>query len=165
MSFFDQPLVADKEEANTRGDFKPLPVGEYTLIIEKADLGPNKRGKEMLTLVFKVEVGEYEGRTIFHNFNLEHDNEKVVNIAKSQLHALLIMTGLRSITHPDELVGHSFRAKVIVKDYIDPGTGQKKYSNEALLTIKKDAETPTVNATPAAATTTAQRPAPAASKW
>lgn len=165
MSFFDQPLVADKDEANTGGDFKPLPEGDYSLTVEKSTLGPNKKGKEMLSLVFKVETGEYDGRTIFHNFNLEHDNDKVVEIAKKQLHALLIMTGLRQINHPDELVGHSFRTKVKVKDYVDPATGAKKYGNEALLSIKKDAEVATTNAVPAPATTTAPRPAPAASKW
>jgi hypothetical protein len=164
MGFFDAPIVANPDEANTGGERKPLPVGEYQFLIEESKLGLNKKQKEMLTLKFKVDKGEHEGKVVFHNFNLEHDNEQVVNIAKAQLHALLILTGLKEITHPDELVGHTFTAKVGIKKRTDPGTGQERIDNAVYLAIKKGAEAPTSNAAPAPPTTTAPR-ASKTSKW
>ncbi len=133
MGFFDKPITANEEEANTGGDYTPIEEGVYKLLIEKSEPARSKANNEMLKLTFKVEEGKYEGRKLFHNLNLEHANDVVVKIAKGQLHALMILCGLKTIEAPQDLLGQSFEAKVIVKRREDTGAMQ----NEVLLTLAK----------------------------
>lgn len=161
MGFFDQPFVANAEEANTGGDFTPIPEGIYKLVIEKSEIKKTKANNDMLSLTLRVEDGQYENRKVFANINIEHDKTDVVEIAKQQLHALLLMCGLKEINHPDDLLGRAFAAKVIVKKRAD--TGELK--NEVLLSIKKGETPQSVTVKPPSAADTAPRPVTNKSKW
>ena len=161
MGLFDQPIVANADEANTGGDFTPIPEGIYNLVIEKSELRKSKAGNEMLSLAFRVEDGEYEKRKLFMNLNLDHPNQVTVEIAKKQLHALLILCSLKTLEHQDDLIGQALSAKVLVKKRADTG----QLNNEVLLSIKRcEAITPVI-AKPQAAADTAPRPVTGKSKW
>lgn len=133
MGFFDKPIAANEAEANTGGDYTPIEEGIYKLLIEKAELGKSKTNNEVMKMIFKVEEGKYEGRKLFHNFNLENPSAACVKISMGQLHALMILCGLKIIEAPQDLLGQSFEAKVIVKRREDTGAMQ----NEVLLTLAK----------------------------
>lgn len=131
MGFFDKPLEADASQAQTA--YTPIPEGQYDLIVEKAELTRSKNNNEMLKLVFKVTEGEFAGRKLFQNLMLEHANEKVVQIAKAQLHAMLVLSGTKSIDGPSDLIGASFATKVVVTKRQDTGELQ----NEVKLQLSK----------------------------
>jgi hypothetical protein len=59
--------AAEVEKKESKGDFKPLPDGEYTVSVEKAVLKETKNGKPMVAFQFNIEEGEYSGRKIFKN--------------------------------------------------------------------------------------------------
>ena len=148
MGFFDKPIVADETQANSGGDYTPLPEGVYNLLIEKAELAKSKANNDMIKLTFVVEDGEYEKRKLFTNLNVEHANPTVVEIAKKQLHALLILCGLKQIDDATDLMGQSLKTKVKLKKRTDTGELQ----NEVLLALpgKDDKKTDAPKAAPTA---------------
>lgn len=150
MGFFDKPIVADETQANSGGDYTPIPEGVYNLLIEKSELVKSKANNDMIKLTFVVEDGDFEKRKLFMNLNVEHANPQVVEIAKKQLHALLILCGLKQIEDAADLMGQSLKTKVKVKKRTDTGEMQ----NEVLLALpgkddkKADAPKPTPAARP-----------------
>ena len=161
MGLFDQPIIANADEAATGGDFTAIPEGIYNLVIEKSEIKKTKANNDMLSLTMRVDDGEYEKRKLFANLNLEHANAQVVEIAKKQLHALLILCGLKSLEHPDDLIGQALSTKVVLKKRNDTGA----IVNEVLLSIKKgETVTPPV-AKPQATGDTAPRPVTGKAKW
>lgn len=159
MGFFDTPIIANADEANS--SFTPVPDGMYNLVIEKAEIKKSKANNDMLSLAFRIDDGEYEKRKLFTNLNLENANPVTVEIAKKQLHALLILCGVKQLEHPDDLIGQALSVKVVVKKRTDTG----ELTNEVVLAIKKgDVITPPVAKAQTAADT-APRPVAGKPKW
>lgn len=161
MSIFATPIVADADKAQQA--FTPLPDDVYTLLIDSAEEKTSKNNNAMLAMQVVVQSGEktgaqYEGRKLFHNFNMEHANPVVVDIATKQLHALLIMTGMKQINDATELTGRVFKAHVKVTKRKDTGEMQ----NEISFAVKKG-ETPTAQPTETAPSTAPK--AQPDSKW
>jgi len=161
-SFFDQEFVADASQA--QAEYTPIPEGDYTLVIEKAETKPTKAGTgERLNLQFKVDGGDFDGRKVFHGLNIRNPSDVAVAIAKKELHALLTLCKVAKITTADELVGLSFVAKVKVKR--DERSGGLQ--NEVVLALRK--QDATITATQAApnkpAPTPVNKPAPNNGTW
>jgi hypothetical protein len=57
-------IAAAKDGNNT---YEDLPVDDYEVAVEKLELKANKDGKPMLSVWFKILVGNYEGRLMFLN--------------------------------------------------------------------------------------------------
>jgi hypothetical protein len=142
MSFSD--FTPNADNANTGGDYTPIPEGIYDLVLDKAELKRTKANDEMLSLVFAVNSGEYADRKIFTNLLMTHNNPDVVSIAKKQLDALIILAKVKFDGTTDCLEGKTLKTKVSVKARKDTGALQ----NEVLLALPKDGEQ-TTEAAPA----------------
>lgn len=83
-----------------------IPAGMYQAIITASGGDPNEErtgedglvssrsGKgRYLPMTFEIIEGEYKGRQIFKNFNLENSNEQAVKIAQSEIKELLQAVG------------------------------------------------------------------------
>lgn len=83
-----------------------IPAGMYQAIITASGGDPNdertgedglvssRSGKgRYLPMTFEIINGEYKGRQIFKNFNLENSNEQAVKIAQSEIKELLQAVG------------------------------------------------------------------------
>lgn len=131
-SFFDSPFVPDANQAQS--EFTPIPEGDYNLVIEKAETKPTKAGTgERLNIQFKVDGGEFDGRKLFHGLNVRNPSTVAVSIAMKELHALVLMCGIKELTTADQLVGQSLTAKVKVGKREDTGALQ----NEVVLAVRK----------------------------
>jgi hypothetical protein len=72
-----------------REGFQPIPPGDYMLFMESSEKTETRDGNgEYLKCVFVVANGEFEGAKITANFNFWNQNQKAVDIAKSQWRAL-----------------------------------------------------------------------------
>ena len=76
-----------QEEFN--GDFEPLPVGEYTALIQNSD-----KVETALVLTFEILDEKYKGRLIWDRLQLWHDNEKAVKIGQRKLTSICKCTGI-----------------------------------------------------------------------
>lgn len=94
MSFLN--LSGVKEEG-----FDVVPAGKYVVRCNKAEVVDTKKGDgRYIKCQFKIDDGEYEGKAIFHNFNIENPNDKAVQIGLGQLKSFLKSSGYHN---PEEL--------------------------------------------------------------
>lgn len=78
---FNADMSAVDETAN---DFTPIPADDYLLQLVQAELKDTAGGK-MVSARFEVIEGDYKGRNIFENFNLQHKSHQTVEIALRQV--------------------------------------------------------------------------------
>lgn len=93
-----------------------IPAGWYTATITEADLREAKSGAgQYIKLRFDVIGPTHQGRVVFTNINIRHQNLKAEEIGRRQLGALIRAIGLPRVSDTDELVGHTVQIKVTVQ--------------------------------------------------
>lgn len=105
------------EQAAVKDDFAVLPPAPYTLAITKTDKKPTKASPEISYYMLEMDVqgGEFQGRKIFENLNLESTNDQARNIAEKTLKRIAEAVGVVVTTDLDCLIGKPFIGHVAVK--------------------------------------------------
>jgi hypothetical protein len=94
-----------------------LPKGNYHVSVTNAELKNSQAGNPMLKLEYTVQDGTYKGRKLWKSFMLEHDNKKVVDIARSQIKAMCLAAGKEPrFTAPNDLLGYELEVTTKVND-------------------------------------------------
>ena len=94
-----------------------LPAGKYHVSVTNAEVKNSQAGNPMLKLEFTVQDGQWTKRRIWKSFMLEHDNKKVVEIARSQIKALCLAAGKEPrFTSPTDLLGYEMEVTTKVND-------------------------------------------------
>lgn len=89
------PFNPDAHEGN---DFGLIPSGEYTAIIEGAEMKDTRAGNgAYLSLTFQIVGPTHAGRKIWNNLNLDNPNPKAVAIAENDLADICRATGVTSL--------------------------------------------------------------------
>jgi hypothetical protein len=104
-------------DAPQGGGFDPIPAGRYNVIITDSDLCVTKAGDgQYIKLTFKVLEGDFAGRLIWSNLNIDNPNEKAVEIAQRELAAICNAIGIPAIENDTaELHGIPLSGMVKVK--------------------------------------------------
>ena len=104
--------------------FDIVPAGEYTTIIEASDYTPNKQGTGMiLKLTYQIIDGEFKGRKIFENLNLQNENAQAAQIAQRALNSICLAVGVQHVQDSGQLHGIPLILDVSVKE--DPTYGKQ----------------------------------------
>jgi len=120
-------LNFNAEEYEPMGSFEPLPVGEYTVVIESSEKKPASTGKgEYLQLVYNVVDGEYQGRKLFDRLNIVNDSDQAQTIARRALSSICRAIGIMNPKNSEELHDKPF----VVKVGIRPAKGEYGPSNK-----------------------------------
>lgn len=84
---------AANEEA--MDDFSVVPAGNYNVQMIKSEIVPTKAKAEgrasvgsLLKVQFKIIDGDYKGRIVFGQYNLENENQQAVTISRKQMKTL-----------------------------------------------------------------------------
>jgi len=143
-------------EVEDTSEYTPIPAGDYLVAATQITLDDNRaRTGKIIKVTFTVTEGNYAGRMIFENFNVQNPNPKAVSIALQNIKAWCIACGLTGNEHLTMgmvrgLMGQEFLATV----KIDPA----KNGYDAQNRIKKFAK---LSGTQAAPVATHLTPAPA----
>jgi len=98
-------------------NFEPLPVGDYLVAITNSDFKAAKSGKgRYISLTMEVLEGDYKGRKLFYNLNVQHENEKAQMIGQSQLKKVIEAVGKDHISATEDLHDIPFYATVKIKE-------------------------------------------------
>lgn len=98
---------------DTGNDFELIPPGKYPCIIESSEIKATKANNgQMLSYVAVIIEGEHEGRKIFGNMMLRHENEKAEEIGLRSLKQLKAAIGKPSSTEESDLWEAPFLAKI-----------------------------------------------------
>lgn len=112
MLNFDPSTV----EIPARADFSPLPDGSYNVEITGAEVKPFKNGGSGLSVEYTViDPQQYASRKIWQIINLEHSNERAVEIGKQTLAKLCIAAKVAKLTDENQLFGKIVRVRTKVK--------------------------------------------------
>ena len=117
----------------TEESFDIVPAGEYIAVISASDYKANKKGTGMiLNLTYEIIDGEFKGRKIFENLNLENENAQAAQIAKKSLNSICLAIGVTAVQDSAQLHGIPMKIDVKVKapqgDY-DAKNEIKKHSS------------------------------------
>jgi hypothetical protein len=85
-------MFFDGNKEKDLGDlgYKPLNPGVYDVTLDEISINDNSQGTgQYVKAKFQVISGEAEGRYLFSNYNIVHQNELAQNIGKAQFKDLL----------------------------------------------------------------------------
>lgn len=69
--------------------FDLIPSGDYVAVINDAELKDNKAGNgKYISFEFEIIEGDFTGRKIWSNLNVEHPNAEAVKIGRADLSAI-----------------------------------------------------------------------------
>jgi len=117
-------------------DFEAVPLGDYHVKVKSSELKDTKakieakeKGKKVkgqrLGFQFQVMEGQYKGRILFANLNLENENEDTVRMAEEEFTSICLACGKKTVEDTDELNGIELIMSVKVK----PKTAQYPAQN------------------------------------
>lgn len=87
-------------------DFTPIPAGDVIGIITKSQYKLTKaKTGNYLQLIWKVQGGKYNGRTLFDNLNLDNPNPIAVEIANKTLNSICKACQKVGVQDSEELHG------------------------------------------------------------
>ena len=100
--------------------YSALPAGDYLVVAKAGEVKPTKTGDGAYVKVeFTVVDSDYEGRKLFHNFNIKNQNAKAVEIGLSQIKAFFKAAGVKEDqlkkVGPDDFAGQSCVANVAIE--------------------------------------------------
>jgi hypothetical protein len=85
----------------TPAEYDPIPDGEYVLKALDAEEKETSRGDgSYIKAKFEVVKGEYAGRLLWQNFNINNPSEKAQRIGRQQLVAWATPAASRTLTIP-----------------------------------------------------------------
>lgn len=111
------PGSFNAEDHEDMRDFTPVPKDNYVMYVADSDyLQTKDKNGHYLKLEIKIDEGDYEGRTIWRNLNLDNPNKTAVQIANQELAELCRACGFPGgIEDSEELHGIRFTAEVDIK--------------------------------------------------
>lgn len=157
IGHFDATSVAPSE------DFSPIPVGEYVVQITDSDVKPTKSGNgHRLELTFEVIDGEFKGRKVWANLNLDNPNPKAVEIAQRELSAICHAVGKLQVVDSQEL---HYKPLVIRVDIEERDGYGPRNVIKAYKAVAGGVGNAPAGAAPSAPAATAASPSSAAPPW
>lgn len=137
-------------DVNATVSHDPIPEGEYTLKCLEAEEKTTSAGTgSYIKAKFEVATGEFAGRWVWQNYNINNPSEKAQSIGRQQLVSWATAAGKPDADDTDKLIGRKFNAVVV----ITPAQGPYAASNEIKSYVMADAPAPAAKA--------AAKPAPA----
>jgi len=120
-------------------EYDPIPDGDYILkAVEAEEKDTSKGDGSYIKVKFEVAKGEYAGRLLWQNFNINNPSEKAQRIGRQQLVAWATACGKPDADDTDKLLDKPFRAAVS----IEKGTGGYKDSNKVKAFLFDDGGAP-----------------------
>jgi len=77
------------EQKQNRGQYKEVPAGEYSVVVDKLELGESSWGDAQISVWFKITDGEYKNNRIFYNGTFDDHFEHGINATAILLADLL----------------------------------------------------------------------------
>jgi hypothetical protein len=128
-------LNFDSNDVEPTGNFEPLPLGEFLVMISASEMKPTKNGEgQYLQLTYDVIDGEYKGRKVFDRLNLVNKNEQAQEIAQRSLSAICRCVGVLHPKNSEEL--HD--KPMVVKVGIRPASGEFQANNVVKAYLRTD---------------------------
>jgi hypothetical protein len=113
MAQFDFDASTVAPQAST----SPIPAGNYLAQVIESDIKDLASGNgKGMKLTFEIIDGQYKGRRIWENLNIQHSSEDTQRIAQSQLSALCHAVNVIKLQDTAALHHKPVTIKVVVRE-------------------------------------------------
>ncbi len=123
----------DASQVAPKSSFAPIPAGVYLAHITESDVVPLKSGNGMaLKMTFEILDGQFKGRKIWENLNIQHTNPDTQKYAQSDLSAICHATGNIKLNETSALHFKPVKIKVTIRPAsggYDEGNAIKGYES------------------------------------
>ena len=93
--------------------FDAVPVGDYTVAITESAIKDTKAGTgKYIAMTLEILDGQYKGRKVWSNLNIQNPNPKAQQIGLGQLSEICRACGKMNISDTSELHNVPFRGKI-----------------------------------------------------
>lgn len=149
-------------EVSAPAEYDPIPEGEYILkALEAEEKETSKGDGSYIKVKFEVAKGEYAGRLLWQNFNINNPSERAQQIGRQQIVAWATACGKPDADDTDKLLEKPFKAVVDVQ----AGNNGYKPSNRIKVFLFDTEEKASAKTTKAAAKPPAAAAAKGANPW
>ena len=102
--------------------FEPIPAGQYVAMVVASEEKTSSKGHKFLSLELEVLDGQYRGRKLWVNLNLDHPNPETVKFARAELAAICKAVGV--LKPQDTVQLHNLPMLISVKCVNRKDTGE-----------------------------------------
>ena len=107
----------DASQVAPQASTGPIPAGTYLAHITESDVAPLRSGNGTgLKLTLEIIEGQYKGRKVWDNLNIQHSNEDTQRIAQTQLSALCHAVNVIKLQDTAALHMKPVTIKVVVRE-------------------------------------------------
>lgn len=105
------------------GNFDPLPPGSYKVQCESAEVKKTaKKNGHYINAKLKVVGDKYNGRYLFHTFNIDNPSAKAVQIGKAELKKFIMSSGVleqavNNVSIPSGLTNMIVEVDVVISSH------------------------------------------------
>lgn len=115
------------EEVEPQRGFDPIPNGEYFAVITESEEKENaKKTGSYVKFTFEILEGEFKGRKLWVNLNLNNPNAQAVDIARQELSSICRAVGVMRPNDSSDLHDIPMLIKVKVVKRADTGELQNE---------------------------------------
>ena len=126
---------------DTEQSFDVVPADRYKAVIEASDYVPTKAGTgKILKLTYQIIDGNFKGRKIFNNLNLENPNQQAVTISRQTLNGICKACNVTDLQDSSQLHDISMMIDVTVKE--DTQYGMQNNIKKHVAIETKEVSTP-----------------------
>jgi hypothetical protein len=144
LNGFDADAVEPVER-----NYDPIPAGKYLAIIRDSQEKTSKQQHAYLSLEFEVLEGQYRGRKVWANLNLNHPDPEVVKFARAELADICKAVGV--LKPADSVQLHNLPLVITVK--VMPRKDNGELQNRIRGYARKESAAGQPQQAPAASTT------------
>lgn len=117
----------DAQTVSPTASLDPVPAGTYLSYITESSVNTTKDGSgQFLKLAFEVLEGQFKGRKIFNNLNIQNRNPDTQKYALADLSAICHATGQIKLTDTTALHHKPLKIKVSVQPEKDGYPAQNR---------------------------------------
>ncbi|MBT7445843.1 MAG: DUF669 domain-containing protein [Methylococcales bacterium] len=111
FAFGNKPF--DVMQVKPATGFMPVPTGNYTSMVRISKVASAKSGRgRYLSLEIEIVEGNFQGRRVWENLNLNHTNPETVEIAQRKLSQICRAMGVLSLDESAQLYNVPFQLSI-----------------------------------------------------
>ena len=112
--------LTNVKDDNPNQKYDPVDEGWYAIEAEEAEVKETKAGTgEYINLKFRIINGPFEGRVLWHNFNIKNKSDMAVQIGMGQLKKFMAASdgvlNPNNLENVSDLIGFPVQAKLKIK--------------------------------------------------
>ena len=153
--------LMDEAVARGGGSYEPLPVGDYSVIIDEASHTTSQSGKLMFKVKMKVQGGPHENRLVWNQFVISPESPTALSIFFSQMKTLGLTTEFFAAQPSEDAIVNALVGKCAVVT-LQQREWQGQVRNEVKAVKPPTGTQNVVTTAPTASSTPAPASAPAA---